>query len=534
MCCIEARVIISMSGESCQDIDPFKKEFPPKHKFRAENYAGLVAEEAQDCHPKCSQFWVESYLTGNWVLYGCEICFTTFLFFIVTLKGEAPVKLHGTMKVSDQGHLEIGGCDTVALAKEFATPLYVMDEEKIRSNCQEYVQAFKKYYPNSEVIYASKVFSTLAMCRLIAEEDMGLDVVSGGELFTAIKSGFPVSRIYFHGNNKSPEELEMALEAQVGRFVVDNFYELGLLNELAKHRKIKAKILLRVSPGIDAHTHHYIKTGMIDSKFGLAIANGQAMMGIEKALSMKNVELKGIHCHIGSQIFDLKSYQEAAQTMMGFLKEVKDSTGFVAQELNLGGGLGIYYSEGDTPQSIAEMVMTISDAIKASALLHNLSLPKIIVEPGRSIAGEAGITLYTIGSIKDIPDVRKYVAVDGGMTDNIRPALYQAKYEAGIANKMSVPAEEVVSIAGKCCESGDMLVWDVELPRVEAGDILVVSSTGAYNYSMSSNYNRNVKPAVVFVNNGKADIVVKRETYADLIRNDVVPNRMQDKKACLA
>jgi len=444
------------------------------------------------------------------------------------------VKLHGTMKINQHGHLEIGGCDTIKLVQDFGTPLYVMDEMKIRSNCQEYVDAFKKHYPNSEVIYASKVFSTMAMCRLIAEEDMGLDVVSGGELYTALKSNFPANRIYFHGNNKSPEELEMALEAQIGRFVVDNFYELSLLNELARQHKTKAKILLRVSPGIDAHTHHYIKTGMIDSKFGLAIANGQAMLGIEKALNMKNIELKGVHCHIGSQIFDLKSYQEAAQTMMDFIQAVKTSTGYTAQELNLGGGLGIYYSDGDTPQSIEKMVKLTTDAVKVAAASHGLPLPKIIVEPGRSIAGEAGVTLYTIGSIKDIPDVRKYVAVDGGMTDNIRPALYQAKYEAAVANKMNLEAEETVSIAGKCCESGDMLIWDVELPRIEAGDTLVVSSTGAYNYSMSSNYNRNVKPGVVFVNNGRADVVVKRETYQDLIRNDVVPERMQDKKAQLA
>ncbi|MBP2649797.1 MAG: diaminopimelate decarboxylase [Firmicutes bacterium] len=444
------------------------------------------------------------------------------------------MKLLGTMKINNVGHLEISGCDTVALAQKFGTPLYVMDESKIRSTCRQYVEAFRKYYPNSEVIYASKVFSTMAMCRLIAEEDMGLDVVSGGELFTALKSEFPADRVYFHGNNKSPEELEMALEAQVGRVVVDNFYELSLLNELAKQHKTKAKILLRVSPGIDAHTHHYIKTGMIDSKFGLAIANGQAMLAIEKALSMKNIELKGLHCHIGSQIFDLKSYQEAAETMMGFVHKVKTSTGFVAQELNLGGGLGIYYSEDDAPRPVEEMVVTITETVKAAAANYGLPLPKIIVEPGRSIAGEAGVTLYTVGSIKDIPDVRKYVAVDGGMTDNIRPALYQAKYEAAVANKMNNPAEETVSIAGKCCESGDMLIWDVELPRVEAGDTLVISSTGAYNYSMSSNYNRNVKPAVVFVNDGNADLVVKRETYNDLIRNDVVPERMQDKKAYLA
>jgi diaminopimelate decarboxylase len=444
------------------------------------------------------------------------------------------MKLHGTMRVNSAGHLEIGGLDAVELARQFGTPLYVMDEEKLRANCREYVESFKKYYPNFEVIYASKAFSTMAMCRLIEEEDMGLDVVSGGELYTALSSNFPAGRIYFHGNNKSPEELEMGLDARVGRFVVDNFYELELLNELARQRKMKAKILIRVSPGIDAHTHHYIKTGLIDSKFGLAIVNGQAMMGVEKALSMKNIELKGIHCHIGSQIFDLDSYNEAVRTMMAFVKEIKATTGFVCEELNLGGGLGVYYSEGDTPQPIEQHVLTISQALKEVAQQYDLPLPKVIVEPGRQIVGEAGVTLYTVGSVKEIPGIRKYVAVNGGMTDNPRPALYQAKYEAALANKMDLAAEETVSIAGKCCESGDMLIWDIELPPTAAGDILAVTSTGAYNYSMSSNYNRNLKPAVVFVAGGKAEIVVKRETFEDIIRNDVVPDRMQSKVVCLA
>ena len=444
------------------------------------------------------------------------------------------MKLHGTMRVNDAGHLEIGGCDAVDLVREFGTPLYVMDEAKLRSNCREYVDSFRKYYPNAEVIYASKVFSTMAMCRLAEEEGMGLDVVSGGELYTALASHFPAGRIYFHGNNKLPAELEMGLEGRVGRFVVDNFYELELLNELAKQRKVKAKILLRVSPGIDAHTHHYIKTGTLDSKFGLGIVNGQALMGVEKALSMKNLELKGIHCHIGSQIFDLNSYKEAVQTMMAFVKELKTRTGFVAEEVNLGGGLGIYYVDGDTPQPISELVALIGRSVKEAAQHHGLPLPKIIVEPGRSIVGEAGVTLYTVGSVKEIPDVRKYVAVDGGMTDNPRPALYQAKYEAAIANKMNLPAEETVSVAGKCCESGDMLIWDVNLPLAAPGDILAISSTGAYNYSMASNYNRNTRPAVVFVNNGDADIIVKRESYTDLVRNDVVPERMKGKFACLA
>jgi diaminopimelate decarboxylase len=444
------------------------------------------------------------------------------------------MKLHGTMRINEAGHLEIGGCDAVDLVRQFGTPLYVMDETLLRDNCRAYVESFRQNYPNFEVIYASKVFSTMAMCRLVAEEDMGLDVVSGGELYTALASDFPAGRIYFHGNNKTPHELEMALEARVGYYVVDNFYEMELLNELARQRKVKARILIRVSPGIDAHTHHYIKTGMLDSKFGLAIANGQAMMGVEKALGLKNIEFKGIHCHIGSQIFDLNSYREAAKTMITFVRDIRNQTGCVCEQLNLGGGLGIYYSEGDAPRPIPELVAQITTTVREMAAEFDLPLPKIIVEPGRSIVGMAGTTLYTIGSIKDIPGIRTYVAVDGGMTDNIRPALYQAKYEAAIANKMNLPAENTVSIAGKCCESGDMLIWDVELPPAVSGDILAVSSTGAYNYSMASNYNRNTRPAVVFVRGGRAELVVRRESYEDLIRNDIVPERMQSKVACLA
>ncbi|MDD4601711.1 Diaminopimelate decarboxylase [bioreactor metagenome] len=442
------------------------------------------------------------------------------------------MKLHGTMNINPAGNLEIGGCDTVKLVSEFGTPLYVMDEEKIRKNCKAYVESFKKYYPKSEVIYASKVFCTAAMCRLIAEEDMGLDVVSGGELYTALSVNFPVNRIYFHGNNKTYSELEMALDAYVGYIVVDNVYEMDLLNNLAKERKIKQKIMLRVSPGIDAHTHHYIKTGMIDSKFGLTITNGQAMLGIEKALNMNNLEVKGIHCHIGSQIFDLDSYKEAADIMMAFVDEIRTKTGIVCEDVNLGGGLGIYYTEDDSPRSIENLVEIVATAIHQLVGKYSLPLPKIIVEPGRSIVGEAGTTLYTVGSIKDIPGVRKYVAVDGGMTDNPRPALYQAQYEAAIANKMNNEPAEVVSIAGKCCESGDMLIWNINLPTVEPGDILAVSSTGAYNYSMASNYNRNLRPAVVFVENGSADIVVHRETYEDLMKNDTVPERLKRKKIC--
>ena len=431
------------------------------------------------------------------------------------------MKLHGTMKINQAGHLEIGGCDAIELVKQFGSPLYVMDEALIRKNCRSYVQSFRAAYPESEVIYASKVFSTRAICRLMIEEDMGLDVVSAGELYTAASVNFPADRIYFHGNNKSPEELTMALEKGVHRIICDNFYELELLDSIAAGLGKKADILLRLSPGIDAHTHHYIKTGTIDSKFGFCIANGQAMEAVLAAEKYPALDLWGVHCHIGSQIFDLDSYAEAARTMMAFVRDMTEKVGKPVRELNLGGGLGIYYSAGDSPRQVEVYANCVANNVKACAAEYGLTLPKIIIEPGRSIVGEAGTTLYTIGSIKDIPGVRKYVAVDGGMTDNPRPALYQAKYEAALANRMQEAATDKVSIAGKCCESGDMLIWDVELPVAKSGDVLAVSSTGAYNYSMSSNYNRNLKPAVVFVADGKARLVVKRETYEDLLRNDV-------------
>lgn len=440
------------------------------------------------------------------------------------------MRLHGTMCINSKGHLEIGGCSTVDLARKFGTPLYIMDEEHIREICRDYYNSFTRKYKNALVIYASKAFLTLAMCKIIEEEGLGLDVVSGGEIYTALKADFPMEKIYFHGNNKSIEELELALSNKIGRIVVDSFYELDLLDEIAKEKNIKQKILIRVSPGIDAHTHEYIKTGQIDSKFGFPLETGQAKEAIHKALTKKNLELVGIHCHIGSQIFELKSFEHTIDVMMNFAREIYNLYGFVIKELNLGGGFGIYYTKEDTPVSIEAYADTIMNSVAQKASELGLPKPKVIVEPGRSIVGTAGTTLYTIGAIKDIPNVRKYVSVDGGMVDNIRPALYQAKYEAMLANRALDKKEEVVSIAGKCCESGDMLIWDIELPVVKSGDLLAVSSTGAYCYSMSSNYNKIGRPAVVFVKDGQADLVVKRESYEDLLRNDIIPERLKDLK----
>ncbi|GAW91398.1 diaminopimelate decarboxylase [Calderihabitans maritimus] len=437
------------------------------------------------------------------------------------------MKFHGTMKVNEQGHLEIGGCDTVDLAREFGTPLYVMDEVLMREICRQYKSAFVEKYGNAEVIYASKAFLTKAICCLMQEEGLGLDVVSGGEIYTALQANFPPERMYFHGNNKSASELTMALEAGVGRIVVDNFYEMEMLDRLAGEMGKKAEILLRITPGVEAHTHEYIKTGQIDSKFGFTLPNGQALEAVKAALKKENLVLHGLHCHIGSQIFEMDSYAYTARVMMDFIKEIQKTTGWTAGELNLGGGFGIYYADGDEPATITDYADAVFAALREKAEEHDLPVPKVIVEPGRSIAGPAGSTLYTVGSIKEIPGVRKYVAVDGGMTDNIRPALYQARYEAIIANKADQPPAEVVSITGKCCESGDMLAWDVPLQPAEPGDILAMFCTGAYGYTMSSNYNRLGRPAAVLVANGQADLILQRETYEDLVRNDVIPARFR-------
>ncbi|MBO8163071.1 MAG: diaminopimelate decarboxylase [Brevibacillus sp.] len=435
--------------------------------------------------------------------------------------------LHGTSRINSRGHLEIGGCDAVQLAADFGTPLYVYDEQLIRDNCRAYVEAFQQSGFAFQVAYASKAFCTMAMCKLVEEEGLSLDVVSGGELYTALKAGYPASRIHFHGNNKSPEELEMALDAGIGCFVADNFYELELLNHLAKERGKTAAILLRITPGVEAHTHEYISTGQQDSKFGFDLLSGQALQAIRNSLQAEALELLGVHCHIGSQIFETDGFVAAVGHIADFLLEVTQATGFTAKVVNLGGGYGIRYVEGDTPRRPEEYVKAITEAVRREFGSRNIPFPELWIEPGRSIVGESGTTLYTVGSVKEIPGVRKYVAVDGGMTDNLRPALYQAKYEAALANRMNEQSGELVSIAGKCCESGDMLIWDVALPPVRPGDILAVPCTGAYGYAMANNYNRIVRPAVVFVKDGSAELIVKRETLDDLIRLDRIPNRIQ-------
>lgn len=435
--------------------------------------------------------------------------------------------LHGTSKINNNGHLEIGGCDTVELAKKFGTPLYVMDEALIRQRCREFVNAFRDSGLRFQVAYASKAFSVMAMCRIVEEEGMSLDVVSDGELYTALQAGFPAERIHFHGNNKTPYELEMAVDAKIGCFVVDNFVELQMLNAIAGEKKQKVNILLRITPGVDAHTHEYISTGQTDSKFGFDLDNGSAMQAVKEASELSHLILLGVHSHIGSQIFEVGGFRLAVDKVTEFALKVRQEHDITFSVINLGGGFGIRYVEGDMPLPVAAYVKAITDAVRSNFGKLEYPIPEIWIEPGRSIVGDAGTTLYTVGTYKDIPGVRKYVAVDGGMTDNPRPALYEALYEALLANRAQDANEEIVSIAGKCCESGDMLIWDVSLPKVQTGDLLAVACTGAYNYAMASNYNRIRRPAVVFVKDGQADVVVKRETFEYLVGNDVVPERMK-------
>lgn len=435
--------------------------------------------------------------------------------------------LHGTSKINAAGRLEIGGCDTVELADKFGTPLYVFDEELIRRRCREFMEAFRATGLKYQVAYASKAFCVMAMCRIAEEEGLSLDVVSDGELYTALRAGFPPERIHFHGNNKTPEEIEMALDAKIGCVVVDNFTELHLLNETAKAKEAVMDVLFRVTPGVEAHTHEFISTGQTDTKFGFDIGNGSAFQAIREAKELNHVRILGVHSHIGSQIFEVDGFRLAAERVAEFAQTVREELGITFAVINLGGGFGIRYVEEDHPLPLAQYVQAITEAIKSLFARYQYPLPEIWIEPGRSIVGDAGTTLYTVGSSKTIPGIRKYVSVDGGMTDNPRPALYDAKYEAMLANRATEPNEETVSIAGKCCETGDMLIWDLELPRTQPGDTLAVSCTGAYNYSMASNYNRLRRPAVVFVRNGEADLVVRRETFEDVAGKDTLPARLR-------
>lgn len=425
-------------------------------------------------------------------------------------------------EINEKGHLVIGSIDAVELAKEYGTPLYVIDEETYVENMRKFKDSMDKYYSgNGRVLYASKTFCCKEVVRIVNKEGLGIDVVSAGELYTALQAGIDPSKIVFHGNNKSIKELEMAIDNNVGRIVVDSIYELNMLNDIAKSKDVKVNIMLRIKPGIDVHTHDYIKTGQIDSKFGLVLENKEAELTVKEAIEKEYINLIGLHCHIGSQIFDVEPFEDAAKIMLTFISEIKNKYNHEILELNLGGGFGIMYTNVDDPIAYDKYMERVSKAVIATCNSLSIKVPFIYIEPGRSIAGPAGITLYTVGTIKDIPGIRKYVSIDGGMTDNPRYALYQAKYTARVANRMNAPIDDVITLAGKCCESGDLIGENMNIQKPESNDIIAVYSTGAYNYSMSSNYNRIVRPPVVMVKDGKSRVIVKGETLEDIIRNDI-------------
>ncbi len=429
-----------------------------------------------------------------------------------------------TTTVNANGNVEIGGCDLVELANSYGTPLYVFDEETIRSMTRSYKDAFKSY-PKMKTMFASKAFMTKAICKIMEQEGFGLDLCSGGEIYTAYSSGFDMSKTLFNGNNKSYDDLSFALECGIGTISADNFYELALLNDIAKNQDKIVRILLRITPGIECHTHEYIQTGHLDSKFGFDLTQVDEAIDLIKN-EYKNLSLIGLHAHIGSQIFEKKVYFDEVGVIFKEAKRIKDKYGIVLHEINLGGGLGIKYVEDDAPISVYEIAETIIDSIKINSKKYEIEEPFVFIEPGRSIVGTAGVTLYTAGSSKQVPNGRRYQAVDGGMSDNARPSLYQAIYTVDVANKPNETETEVVTIAGKHCESGDILAKDIKLPVIEEGDVVCFYNTGAYGYSMSSNYNRVLKPAAVLVNNGKSDIIINRQTYEQLCESDVIPNRL--------
>lgn len=425
------------------------------------------------------------------------------------------------LNISQKGHLEFDGCNLSDLAQHYGTPCYVYSEKMIRGRCQEYIQSFKEENVEFEVIYASKAFLVQALCHILKEEGMSLDASSGGEIYIALSAGFPSERIYFHGNNKSENEIKLALEKNIGTIMVDNIHELNMIDNMAGQMGKKIHIMLRIIPGVDTHTHAKIRTGQVDSKFGVPIAELENVMAV--LFQKKNLIYKGLHCHIGSQLLEVKYHLLALEEMVQAMKSVEENFHIRTENLNIGGGLGVKYTDLDNPVPIQEFVNQIVNRTKELCEYQNLHLPKLMIEPGRSIVAEAGITLYQVGAIKEIQGLRKYVLVDGGMADNPRPSLYDAKYEALIINKYDKDPEEHVTIAGKFCESGDILIQNIQLPGVKSGDLLVFFSTGAYHFAMSNNYNGIPRPPVVLVHNGQHGMMVKGETYQDLVRNHAIP-----------
>ncbi len=428
------------------------------------------------------------------------------------------------LNVNENGHLMLGGCDASQLARQFGTPLYVMEEDTIRSVCKGYVEEIKKYSGGGKVMFASKAFLNTAMCRIVESEGMGIDVASGGELYIALKAGFDPQKIYFHGNVKTESDLRMAVEAGIGHIVIDSFSEINMISDIAISLGRVQNVSVRFKPGIEAHTHDYIKTGQMDSKFGFGITDGEGMRIVKLILATPGLNLVGMHCHIGSQIFELTPFRDTVDVMLNFLLDVRKETGFAFSEINFGGGYGIHYLAADKPLKPEEYVHAMHGELEKLCAKKGIVTPVFAIEPGRSIVGEAGTTLYTVSDIKTVPGIRTYIGVDGGMADNPRVALYQAEYTCALANRMNEPEEAVVSVAGRCCESGDMLAWNVQLPEPKVGDILAMFSTGAYTYSMASNYNKLPIPAAVLVKDGKAELMLKRQTYDQLMQNDMVPS----------
>jgi diaminopimelate decarboxylase len=441
-----------------------------------------------------------------------------------TLRSPNQFLLPLTAQVNDSDHLEVGGCDVKALVEQFGSPLYILDEVTLRAACQQYRDAFKQYYPGeSQVLYASKAWNCLAVCAIVGSEGLGIDVVSGGELYTALEAGLSPGKLYLHGNNKSQDELQLAIGSGC-TIMIDNWLELQTLVALTKAATAPVRIMLRLTPGIECHTHEYIRTGHIDSKFGF---DPNAVDEVFAFVSQHpTLQFVGLHAHIGSQIFALQPHEDLGAVMVNWLSKAA-SHGLAIQELNIGGGLGIRYTESDDPPSIEQWVQTVAQSVAKACQAEHIPLPKLLAEPGRSLIGAAGITAYTIGGQKTVPGIRTYLSVDGGMSDNPRPITYQSVYRAVIANQMSAPLTETVTIAGKHCESGDILIKDAQLPPTTPGDILVVLCTGAYNYSMSSNYNRLPRPAAILVNAGEANLILQRETLADLLRQDRLPERLK-------
>ena len=426
-----------------------------------------------------------------------------------------------TADVNGRDHLAIGGVDVLDLVAEYGTPLYLYDETTLRGICSEFVGEFTGRYPNTRVLYASKAFVNPAIAKLVTEEGLGFDVVSGGEIAIAQASGVPPENVYFHGNNKTPSELEAALDYGIGRVVIDNFYELDELDRIAGARAVRQDVMVRVSPGVDPHTHEKTTTGILDSKFGLSIETGDAATAIRQAIASPNLDLVGVHFHLGSPIFELEPYVIAIDTVLTFLADFIDE-GLDLQEFSPGGGFAIGYVRDQLPPSVATYAEVITSTVKARCADLGFGSPKLLVEPGRAIVGRAGVAVYTVGAIKDIPTVRKYVSLDGGMGDNIRPALYGAAYEAVVANRVSDAPAETVTLAGKYCESGDVLIKDIELPVLESGDVIAIPSSGAYAPSMASVYNLNPRPPIVMVANGESRLIRRRESYQDLMIQDVV------------